>query len=309
MRQLKRIIVGCDLTAGGEDVLHSAALLARRSGAALKLVHVVEPYSLYQRLSRPFTAPCSQEELAQKAGQQLEARADSLRSQETGQEASAVEAVEYEVRTGKPFVELILARRAWNGDLIVVGGTRQGAGGLLGSTAERVVRKAMAPVLVAKKRLAETIGTILVPTDFSVCAKTAAEEALMLAKRFKSRVHFFHALEPLPAYAMGPGPAAAAPPPVAFVRPEDLEGEWQAFLADLPHLDAVHWTKETKGGLSLSQITEQVETYSPDLIVIGTHGRTGIPHMLLGSVAERVVQQIPCPVLTIRPEAFEFTLP
>lgn len=306
MRQLKRIIVGCDLAGGGEEVLQSAALLSRRSEAALKLVHVIEPYSLYQRLSHPFTAPYSQEELAQKAGQQLEAWANSLMSRETGQEASVVE---YEVRTGKPFVELILARRAWNGDLIVVGGTRQGGGGLLGSTAERVVRKAMAPVLVAKKRLAETVRTILVPTDFSGCAKTAAKEALTLAKRLRSRVHFFHALEPLPAYAMGSGPAAGAPPPVALVRPEDLEGEWQAFLADLPHLEAVHWTKETQEGLPLSQIAEQVETYSPDLIVIGTHGRTGIPHMLLGSVAERVVQQTSCPILTIRPEAFEFTLP
>jgi nucleotide-binding universal stress UspA family protein len=167
----------------------------------------------------------------------------------------------------------------------------------------------MVPVLVAKKRLAETIKTILVPTDFSSCAKTAAEEALMLADHFGSRVHFFHALEPIPTYAMGLGPAAAAPPPVALVRPEDLEGEWQAFLADLPYLNTVDWTKETKEGPSLAQIAEQVETHGPDLLVLGTHGRTGIPHMLLGSVAERVVQQISCPVLTIRPEAFEFRLP
>jgi nucleotide-binding universal stress UspA family protein len=306
MRQLKRIIVGYDLTADGEDVLQSAAILARRSGAALKLVHVVEPYSLYQRLSHPFTEPYSQEELAQKAGHQLEACANSLMSRETQKEALSVE---YEVRTGKPFVELILARRAWDGDLIVVGGTRQGEGILLGSTADRVVRKAMVPVLVAKRRLAETIRTILVPTDFSSCAKKAAEEALVLAERFGSRVHFFHALEPLPAYALGADPVAAALPPVALVRPEDLEGEWQAFLADLPHLDAVQWTKETKEGLSLAQIAKQVEIHGPDLIVLGTHGRTGIPHMLLGRVAERVVQQISCPVLTIRPDAFEFTLP
>ena len=227
-------------------------------------------------------------------------------SQETDQ---ALASVEYEVRTGKPFVELILARRAWNGDLLVVGGTRQGEQGFLGSTAERVVRKAMVPVLIAKKRLAEKLDVILVPTDFSLCAKKAAAESLVLAERFGGQVRFFHALEPLPAYAMGPGPVATAPPPAAILRPADLEGEWQAFLEDLPHLTTVPWTKETTEGPILGQIAEQVETYHPDLIVIGTHGRTGIPHMLLGSVAERVVQQIPCPVLTIRPDAFEFSLP
>jgi len=84
------------------------AMLARRSGAALKLVHVVEPYSLYQRLSHTLTEPYSQEELAQKAGQQLEACADSL-IRETQKNALSVE---YEVRAGKPFVELILVLRS-----------------------------------------------------------------------------------------------------------------------------------------------------------------------------------------------------
>ena len=306
MRQLKRIIVGCDLTIDDENALQSAVSLARRSGAALKLVHVVEPYHLYQRLSHPFTAPYSQEELTQKAGRQLEARAASLMSQETDH---ALASVEYEVRMGKPFVELILARRAWNGDLIVVGGTRQGEGGFLGSTAERVVRKAIVPVLVAKKRLAEKIETILVATDFSPCAKKAAEEALALAEGSGSRVRFFHALEPFPTYAMGPDPAAAAVPPVALIRPQDLEAEWQVFLSDLPNLNEVNWAKKTTEGPALPQIVQQVETAQTDLIVMGTHGHTGLAHMLLGSVAEAVVQQVPCPVLTIRPDAFEFTLP
>ena len=46
-----------------------------------------------------------------------------------------------------------------------------------------------------------------------------------------------------------------------------------------------------------------------DMIVIGTHGRSGLPHMLLGSVAEKVARMAPCPVLTIRPETFQFELP
>ncbi len=57
MRQLKRILVGHDLRAGGETAFRSAITLAERSEATLRLVHVVEPYVFYQRLSHPFEAP------------------------------------------------------------------------------------------------------------------------------------------------------------------------------------------------------------------------------------------------------------
>ena len=85
------------------------------------------------------------EEIAQKTGAKLQALAASP-------ELAHLQ-VEYEVRTGKPFAELIIARRAWQADLIVVGGASQPEGHFLGSTSERVVRKAMVPVMVAKKAL------------------------------------------------------------------------------------------------------------------------------------------------------------
>src|SRR6202008_5055748 len=104
-QQLKRIIVGHDLRAGVGAAITSAPVLAQRSGAALKLVHVVEPYHFYQRVSHPFTPPHTLEELAQKAGEKLEVLASRAEL--------APLRVEYEVRTGKPFVELIVACRAW----------------------------------------------------------------------------------------------------------------------------------------------------------------------------------------------------
>lgn len=56
-------------------------------------------------------------------------------------------------------------------------------------------------------------------------------------------------------------------------------------------------------------IVHQAKNVQADMIVIGTHGRSGLPHMLLGSVAEKVVRTASCPVLTIRPESFKFELP
>ena len=74
-------------------------------------------------------------------------------------------------------------------------------------------------------------------------------------------------------------------------------------------LENVAWEKRTEEGQAARAIVHRAEQLQADMIVIGTHGRSGLPHMLLGSVAEKVVRTASCPVLTIRPEAFQFELP
>ena len=74
-------------------------------------------------------------------------------------------------------------------------------------------------------------------------------------------------------------------------------------------LERVDWEKSTEEGQAATTIAHQAELIQADIIVIGTHGRSGLPHMLLGSVAEKVVRTASCPVLTIRPEAFQFEMP
>ena len=300
MRQLKRIIVGHDLAAGGEMALKSAVALAKRCDAALRLVHVVEPLEPYQRISHPLTSPYTPEEIAEKAGVRLQALA-------ANPELARLR-VEYEVRKGKPFVEVIIAGRAWLGDVIVVGGASRPEEPFLGSTSERILRKALIPVMVAKKPLSIEAKTFLVPTDFSSCARKAAEEALTLAKCFSGRVVFFHVLDFYPAYTIeyvhDLGVSVPIPPP----SPEELEPEWEVFLSGLS-LEKVDWEKCTEEGQAANAIVRQAKQSQADMIVIGTHGRSGLPHMLLGSVAEKVVRTASCPVLTIRPEAFQFEMP
>jgi nucleotide-binding universal stress UspA family protein len=301
MKQLQKIVVGHDFRTGGEVAAQSAAELAKRCGAALKLIHVVEPYPLYQRVSYPLTPPYPLEELTQKAGEKLEALATSA---EYG-----LSRVEYEVRTGKPFVELILVRRAWQADLIVVGSAAEEERRFLGSTGERVLRKAMVPVLVAKKRLTAEAKTFLVPTDFSPSTKKAAEEAITLAESFGGQIRFFHALELPYYYAPAYGSEMGAPLPPPMLTPDDVEEQWQAFLSELPTLKNISWEKHTEEGHAVTSIIQHATESQADLIVMSTHGRSSLAHMLLGSVAEGVARGAPCSVLTIRPDAFQFELP
>jgi nucleotide-binding universal stress UspA family protein len=143
------------------------------------------------------------------------------------------------------------------------------------------------------------VRKILVPVDFSVSSTRAFEHALALASRFGSSVHVLHAWE-VPAY----------------LRP-DLTvwaGEVSATLAEHAAREA---TKSMTEFLALAapahQVTSAVVAGPPyetiiatakegafDLIAMGTHGRTGLTHLVLGSVAEKVVRHAECPVLTVR---------
>ena len=300
MRQLKRIIVGHDLEAGGESALRSALALANRCAATIRLVHVIEPLDAYQRISHPLTSPFTLEEISQKIGARLQSLVASP-------ELAHLQ-VEYEVRRGKRFADLLIAARAWQADLIVVGGTSRIEEPLLGSTSERILRKALVPVMVAKKPLSSTAKTFLVPTDFSACARKATEAALLLAKSFSARIIFFHALDLAASYSVAYAHELGVSVPIPPPTPEELEPEWEDFLSGLP-LDKVDWEKSTEEGQAAAAIVHRAKHIQADMIVMGTHGRSGLPHMLLGSVAEKVVRGVSCPVLTVRPEASQFEMP
>jgi len=214
--------------------------------------------------------------------------------------------VETDARIGKPFVELITTCRSWRGDLIVVEASTRGEGRFLGSTGERVLRKAPVPVLIAKRALPVGPKTILIPTDFSACSKQAAEEALALVRGFGGRVVFLHVLDIRYIYPAAYGAEPVLVPPIS---PEDLEPDWQEFLHDLSLGGGLLWEKQTREGRSAQTIADAAAEIGADLVVIGTHGRTGLAHMLLGSVAEQVVRLSPCSVLAVRPGAFRFELP
>ena len=150
------------------------------------------------------------------------------------------------------------------------------------------------------------IRKILAPTDFSPHAETAVRYACGLAERLGSELHLLHVLsDVVPA---GPDPMLTPVMPPEYYR----ESEAQSLETLGRTLDpswgeppivrtAVVWSSSVDG------IVDYARDHEVDLVVIATHGRTGLSHVLLGSVAERIVREAPCPVLTIRvrdPKAF-----
>jgi nucleotide-binding universal stress UspA family protein len=143
------------------------------------------------------------------------------------------------------------------------------------------------------------LARILIPTDFSDTADAALEYAFVLAERFGASVHLLHVIEdPFVTGGLSAEAYIAEGPPVRAAMLSDAQSLLSQRAA--PRHPGVAVDGEVLFGHGAKSIAEYAEQRDVDLIVMGTHGRTGVAHLLLGSVAERVVRIAPCPVLTVR---------
>jgi universal stress protein A len=145
------------------------------------------------------------------------------------------------------------------------------------------------------------IRAILAPTDFSDFSKQVLKEALALAQTFDAKLLLLHVVEPPPYSVEGLGPSS-----LEVNLLDDLERLANNELAAvLPEAQStgVEVGRHVVVGTPYRKIVEVAEAERVDLIVMSTHGRTGLSHLVMGSVAERIVRTAPCPVLTMRPTA------
>ena len=149
------------------------------------------------------------------------------------------------------------------------------------------------------------LQNILVPTDFSDYSVTAAEYGVELAKRFSAKLHLLHVIEE---------PVATIPLLEIYGAPskDEYEAAAKAMLDNWPLPDGAEdceIVRRLHHGTPFLQILHDARDHDVDLIVMGSHGRGLVAHLLMGSVAEKVVRKADCPVLTIRPEGHQFVHP
>jgi nucleotide-binding universal stress UspA family protein len=147
---------------------------------------------------------------------------------------------------------------------------------------------------------------ILIPIDFSELSRKALHYANALAKQSRAGMFLLHVVEPVPLVTSEFAFAAAS---VSDFRPSQKEATrriatWRkAIDSSVPVLTLV------RAGESAREIVTAASECDCDLIVIGTHGRTGLDRMMMGSTAERVVRFAPCPVLVVREREQDFIRP
>jgi nucleotide-binding universal stress UspA family protein len=299
MKRLERILFPTDFSACADQALAVAADLARTSDAELHLLHAVILHSYDPDRSEDQLA-ASEEAVARLWEEVAEKRL-------TGAADGAVTPPRLVTaqRRGVSAADVIVAYAKEHDSELVVMGThgRRGAGQLLlGSVAEQVVRRCPCPVLTVRERtepqLISSVERLLVPVDFSDHARRALANAKYLAASVGASIQLLHVVEQVihPSfYAVGKSSLIQLDPGLPDRCRQNLENWYEETPG--PEIDVQYHVAE---GKAVSEIVRFAERDATDLIVIATHGLSGLQHFLLGSVTEKVVRRAPCPVLTVK---------
>lgn len=149
---------------------------------------------------------------------------------------------------------------------------------------------------------------ILVPTDFSDNSKAALEYAVGLAEKFGADIYLMHVIANDTAVAMGSDGFFSVSNDIMQELRDSVERQLEETAKSIAG-SVGNVVQEVREGAPFAEIVKYAKAEDIDLIVLGTHGRTGISHLLIGSVAEKVVRKARCPVLTIPLPGHEFTMP
>ncbi len=297
IRPLRTVLVGTSLGDESDQVVRAGLAVARAAGSRVLLVHAIPEESRFAGLEtgrgEDFTAALSSDS-HEKLGRQIE---------RLGIETSEIAGAE--VVAGEPHRVLVEAARTAGADLIVVGATGSGpfAAELLGSTADRVLRKANCPVLLVRGELPIPPRRVLAPIDLTPLAADAYRCGLRLlgqiAGAAKIEVRAVHAVSFFDALALKRQTAGEFSTEEAervrgeelgrFVRENRSETPFELTTAVLP-------------GEARFEILRDLIQHPADLVLLGTHGRGGLDRLMLGSVASTVARKAPCSVLLISPD-------
>jgi nucleotide-binding universal stress UspA family protein len=299
-----KVLVAYDLGDASREALEQSKTEAKALGAALGICHVMP--MMYE--VEPFFSPFRQE--ASFDGAKVEAEMRTTIESKV-RESLGDQPAEVFVERGVPYAEIIRRAEAWGADLVVVGshGRTGIARALLGSVAERVVRHAHGSVLVA--RAIRTPGVVLAATDLSEASLPVVEAAARAAERRNARLVVLTAVDW--SYAAWGSVAGAPFGATPVVPPPEVQAQMRSAMIETMQreLERVRATgsAEVLDGSPASAVAEYAEKHGAELIVVGTHGRTGLSRLALGSVAEHVVRSAGCSVLVVRQGAVPTTQP
>jgi universal stress protein A len=147
------------------------------------------------------------------------------------------------------------------------------------------------------------IEKILVPTDFSDCGRPAVEYGCQFAARLQAELHLLHVV---PESDMGNDPGRAYTMSIATM--DNIQDAATRHIQELggDFGETVKVFREVRQGIPYVEILGYINDHNPDMVIMGTHSRTGLKRMLLGSVTQRVVHMSPSPVLSVHLSGHQF---
>jgi nucleotide-binding universal stress UspA family protein len=280
---MKSILTATDLSARSDRALDRAVGLARDCGAELTIIHVVDE-------DLPASLADAQQKVAEQA---IREHIDTLT-------AGSGPSISIEVVSGWAYVDILEMSEKIEAEMIVLGVHREDAlkDMFRGTTAERVIRAGNIPVLLVKDRVSGPYQRIMVGIDFSVHSRRAVEFAVSFVPSAEFYlVHAYNA--PFKGFLYGHGTRREVSKQHQLQFQQMVEEEMATLVASLgpkaPKLERI-----MQEGTVREVIHRQIGRLKPGLLVTGTHGRTGVAHFLLGSVAEDLLRDPPCDVLAVK---------
>jgi nucleotide-binding universal stress UspA family protein len=300
MLRLKSILVPTDFSPSSDDALTSACQWARSFSAEIHIFHALESH-------RPDLYPASLN-LADLGSLPIALRVSAASELETRRRLATDKAVAVEcsIKEGLTPAAMILEYAEAN-DIDLIAMSTHGRRGvprmILGSVAEEVVQLSKCPVLtiVAATRSAHPPRPrrIVVPVDLSDHSKTAVAYAKHLAAAFEAELRLLHVVVQAPKPTCYDGIGL---PNFVFTSPlldRQVRSAMDSIYAEADGPSG-HAELHLEHGVAVEQILRFASAHQTDLIVLASHGLTGLPHLLMGSVAERLVCRATCPVFTVK---------
>lgn len=293
---LRHILAATDLSTAGDHAVAAAHQLCVRSGAKLSVVHVVPDSPPVAPLMPESATPQqqAQRDVLEAARRAVGARVEGI----TGRPHAETD---IHVLEGPAVAGIFTAQHRTHADWMVVGGHLPVGllGRLLGGVADSVLRTSPVPVLVARGMF--TAGEVVVATDLSVGSQEALRAAAEVASLWKMPLRVLHSVEQLalvpPAMGALAGTVTTPPPNVV----EELRAAAREIIGTQLQLHgAENASVEVVDGDPGSALVHAGARPGVALLVLATHGRTGLARVALGSVAEHVVRHARCNVLVVR---------
>ncbi len=208
------------------------------------------------------------------------------------------------IRKGDPFEEILAVADDRDDDLIVMGAprARRFLESLRGTTLERVIRASTRPVLSVRARAREPYRCVLIATDMSDTSAFAIDTAQRLGLLAGARVVMIHALWPPVPHMVGHGGMTIDLMQKQIAAEKaSTNKEMQAFLDGLK-LGSLSFESRVTEGTPQMAVRDCIAEILPDLVVLGTRGRSGVLRLVLGSIAEDLLSWLPVDVLAVPPE-------